>query len=158
MFTLLASTLLVPQVVENRLPDDIVSLLSRARKFELVSVDPVSEAGSQGPYFGFRVLGRARIVPKADRSTLVKALLKSIRDARPESFLCFNPRHALHVEDDGRTLDVLVCFECWNGRYETNGSRGTFRATTFAEPVFDRFLKEAGVPLSPKPPLHGRHL
>ncbi|MBS1713270.1 MAG: hypothetical protein JST30_02910 [Armatimonadetes bacterium] len=75
---------------------------------------------------------------------------KGIKDAPRDVYLCFSPRHAIHASDGKTTVDVLVCFECLNGRYESPGLRGSFRINTYPEPVFNAFLKAAGVPLAPK--------
>lgn len=61
---------------------------------------------------------------------------------------CFNPRHALRIEQDGSTIDYLICFQCrnyyaWRDDEEDPGLGGNFGSEV--KPVFERLL------LSPPP-------
>jgi len=66
---------------------------------------------------------------------------------------CFDPRHGIRATAKGKTVDLVICFECnWVYVYYDNDENRQHVAVTTREPqaVLDKTLKDAGVPL-PKP-------
>jgi hypothetical protein len=62
---------------------------------------------------------------------------------------CFNPRHGIRASREGKTIDLVICFECLQVYvYAEEGRQGSFLTTSSPQPVFDQVLREAGVPLA----------
>lgn len=58
------------------------------------------------------VFGKVQITDPELRRQVIAAVKTDIRVGRPFQMKCFEPRHVLRVVKDGRTVDVLICFEC----------------------------------------------
>ena len=132
------------------LPAEVIAVIEKARTFEIISIDPVREPGINGPYHGFRILGRTEVKSKRLRNSLIASLTKGMKDAGEASYLCFEPRHAIRAVTPERSVDVLICFECLQVEAHLGTTRYRLRTTRSPEPAFDKVLKDAGVPLAPK--------
>ena len=65
---------------------------------------------------------------------------------------CFWPRHALQTIDGGKTVDYVICFECFHVHvYEEGGPRYE-KTTREPQAVFDQHLTRAGIPIAPQMP------
>jgi hypothetical protein len=64
---------------------------------------------------------------------------------------CFLPRHGIRVTADGKTIDLVICFEC-SWIYIYYGDKDGPHVTTSGgpQPAFDKVLKDNGVPLPKK--------
>jgi hypothetical protein len=68
----------------------------------------------------------------------------------------FPPRHAIHAESDGKAVDILICFECgwvnvfFDGKGEDEPEK-RISINASAQPVLDKVLTAAKVPLPKKP-------
>jgi hypothetical protein len=67
---------------------------------------------SETVFHGYDILGRADISDADERRALVRALARSARESDGSIGACFNPRHGLHVEQSGCSVDFVICFEC----------------------------------------------
>ena len=66
---------------------------------------------------------------------------------------CFRPRHGIHATRGQKVVDLLVCFECSQVEVYSGGSDQPslgLRTSGSPEPVFDKALRDAGIPLAPK--------
>lgn len=79
--------------------------LMAADTFELVSLQPAPTSGE------YTELGRARIDDDLERASLVAPLVRSLGLQEPTAE-CFIPRHAIHAECGGVSIDLTICFEC----------------------------------------------
>lgn len=144
-------------VAHFSLPGDVRRALRDADRLEVLSLSPewlskeeAAAAPPGGLFRGWAVLGRASL-EGGERGRLRRALWWGAASGLAAA-MCFNPRHGIHAEKNGKTtVDVVICFECGQSR--------TFRA---AEPGdgssaligglftgdFDRLLREHGVPLA----------
>ena len=43
---------------------------------------------------------------------LLDALYKGIADSDGNGAKCFDPRHGIRASVDGKTVDLVICFEC----------------------------------------------
>ena len=82
------------------------------------------------------------IVTNADvRNGLVTALKKSVEESRGQSAYCFNPRHGISVTHDGKTNDLVICFECLQVlAFQDDEKIGSFLITETPEPLFNSVL------------------
>jgi hypothetical protein len=98
---------------------------------------------------GYTVRGRASVDSRALRLELLEALAKGAKENNGTVAACFNPRHAIVAEVDGKICELIICFECltcqiWNGneRVDNIDISETPRAT------FDRIYTDAGLSIA----------
>jgi hypothetical protein len=87
----------------------------------------------------------------ADRKRLADALRLGAEDNFGMAAGCFIPRHGLHLVGGGKTVDLVICFQCLQVQVFENGKETKgFLTSHDPQPEFDAILKAAGVKL-PKP-------
>src|SRR5262245_14668569 len=109
----LAALSLPVSAEEKALPAEVKAVLSKAREITLVSLNPDEKAGKEakaGTLHGWQVLGSTVVKDADTRKNLVGTLEKNLAD--PKGAKCFDPRHAIQAEHDGKSVDLLICFEC----------------------------------------------
>src|SRR5262249_68024 len=102
------------QRAKPTLPDQAKAILQKATMLELYSLEPdEEETATTKPkrHFGWKVLGKTTLKKSEEAGKeLLAAWDKAIAKGLPAR--CFDPRHAIHAEHDGKTLDLLICFQC----------------------------------------------
>jgi hypothetical protein len=100
--------------------------------------------------YGWPVLGEVRIADRDLRRRVVRAVKKDLTSTPREQLLCFRPRHMLRVVEGGRTIDVLICFQCGNHEVYVDGKppSSTDSSDKSSQELLNKILTEAGVPLS----------
>lgn len=138
--------------VREAFPGAWRAVLESADRLHLLALDP-HDRGATGDatrFHGFAVLGQAEIRDPAERRGLVAAVYRGINESGPLA-ACFIPRHGLRAEQGGRTLDLVICFEC--GFFQSFGQSPAFAgggdSPKLVEPVFDAALKRHGLPKAP---------
>ena len=138
----------------DELGDATREVLFHAPELELVAVDPAwptpESTADPATLNGFTVRGRATTGDREVRLELLEALGAAARENDGMAAACFNPRHALVAHHDGRTAELIICFECltfqvWDGaeRVETVDISDTPRG------LFDRIFEEHGLSIAP---------
>jgi hypothetical protein len=139
------------------LPDQARAILDKATEFELYSLEPDEEekpAGTPTRLHGWKVLGKTTLKKAEAGKEILTALEQGIASRRARGAKCFDPRHAIRAAHDGKTVDLLICFECgwvyvyFDGKEKEAAQVRIDRAT---QPPFDKALRDAGVPLAKKP-------
>ncbi len=133
-----------------KLPDVARAALDGAERLELWSLDPtLRETPAADGFHGWRALGRVTVEDAAERARLVDALAKGVAGNDGVVAACFNPRHGVRAVHDGKTVDLVICFECLQVQMfvDASASEG-FLTTSAPQPSFDRVLRAAGVPLA----------
>lgn len=133
----------------DRIPDDPDSMT-------LISIDgPETWKGptSGEPLLGGRVLGQVEITDPAQRREIVAAVKQAIRNPHPNRMGCWMPRHVLRLSKAGKTIEVVICFECHGyaihlDRNSSQSDGGLIHPD--GQPTLDKYLKEASVPIAPK--------
>jgi hypothetical protein len=140
---------------DHKLPEAAQAILDKAEKVELLSLHPRPVPKADRPkekdlFHNYRVLGKTAL-KDADRKTVFAALDKGIKDADPNLAAgCFNPRHGIRATHDGKTVDLVICFECLQiVAYVDDKYAGGPKVTGTPQPAFDKVLKAAKV-LLPK--------
>jgi hypothetical protein len=117
---------------------------------ELLSLDP-KEAKEKEGFHGYKVLGSVKLEKKADREKLLKAFYKGIDDSDGSVAACFIPRHGLRAKVDGKTVEIVICFQCLSMKVYVDGKPGSALTTGSPAATFNDILKEKKVPLPPGP-------
>ncbi len=146
------STLVRAADKENKIPDELQTILEKADKFELLSLSPehVQEKPKDG-FHGWRVLGKTAVTEADARKNLVAAFKKGVADNKGIAAACFNPRHGIRATHDGKSVDFVICFECYQVQTYVGDKREKgFLIADSPASTFDAVLKEAKVPLAEK--------
>ncbi len=132
------------------IPRGAATALRDPDTFELLSLDP-ERGRKDADFHRFKVLGRTTVTDPAMRQRLYNSLQSGARWNVPIPSLCFDPRHGIRVTSKGRTVDLVICFECSQVQVWQGDSLVTsFIVGQSPEPVFDQALRDAGLPLAPK--------
>jgi hypothetical protein len=78
---------------------------------------------------------------------VISALYRGIEEHNGGVSGCFNPRHGIRAVKGGRTVDVVICFECGYIHFWESGKRSTVLVTGTPQKAFDRVLESGTVPL-----------
>jgi len=142
----LAAPALAADGTDNKLPDNVRAALDRADALEVYSLDP-SERNAKDGFHGWKVLGKTTLKDQAKRKEVLEALEKGMAESTAGA-RCFIPRHGVRAAYGGRSVDLVICFECgWV--YVYDGDRDGPHLTTNGkpQPAFDKVLRDANVPL-----------
>jgi hypothetical protein len=135
---------------KNKLAPEVTTILQKAEQFQLLSLDP--EPTKQPPknaFHDYKVLGSTAIKKAAVRKEVVSALLKGM-EGTIDPARCFNPRHGIVATHAGKTVELVICFECQQLDVYAPAAKEARRLLINQMPaqVFNRVLKGAGVPLA----------
>jgi hypothetical protein len=133
----------------NRIPADFQAALEKAEHFELLSLDPKRpEKAPADAFHGWSVLGKTTVKDAEVRKKVVAAFEKGVRENSGIAAACFNPRHGIRLTNDKKTLDLVICFECFQVQAFVADKRAAgFLVTGSPQALFDDVLKDAKVPL-----------
>jgi hypothetical protein len=145
------------RAADNKLPAAAQAILDKAEQFELLSLNPTpldkdAVKKEKDAFRGYKVLGRTTVKDADTRKALLAALGKGIAEAPDRAAFCFSPRHGIRATHDGKTVDLVICFECFATLVYAGdkGDQGP-RVTGAPQEAFDKVLTAAKVPLPPKP-------
>jgi len=132
---------------------DLKPLFEKADAIELYSLDPSFDDKEPDPkkgFHGWKVLGKTTVKDAKMRKKIVEALYQGLADSDGTAAKCFNPRHGVRVTVDGKTADIVICFECLQMQFHAGEASKTETTTRTPEKLIDEVLTAAGVPLAPK--------
>ena len=141
----------------NKIPDAVVAVLEKADKWELFALDPVIVKGKEDKkdkgkddkaetrFHGWKVIGKTEVKDAETRTMLLASLKKGVAANKGEFALCFNPRHAIRATVEGKTVDLVICFECLRARSVVDGKMTEFLLTNAPQAAFDTVLVDAKV-------------
>lgn len=134
----------------SKIPEPARTALEGADQLELLSIDPSRRRETSADDFhGWRVLGRTQVQDADARKRLAAALRKGAGESDGSVAACFSPRHGVRATHAGKTVDLVICFECLQVKvYSADEPDGSFLTAGSPQPVFDQILREAGVPLA----------
>jgi hypothetical protein len=154
MLVLLSFTVTAAGEVKKvkQLPELAKAILDKSSEISLYSLDPEAKADKENELHGWKVLGKTTVKEAEARNKLLSALEKSIAEPGRGGFKCFDPRHAIRATHDGKSVDLVICFECgWVYVYIDGKAAAHLEMDTVAQPPFDDVLLKAKVPLAKKP-------
>lgn len=127
-------------------------ILLGADTFELYSLDPAR--GGPKPkvaFHGWKVLGKTAVKDKKTREKLIVALGKGMAENDGVVAGCFNPRHGIRAVKNGKTVDLVICFECYSFQIFEGKKASNALTTRSPAPTFNKVLTDAKVPLPRQP-------
>ncbi len=114
-----------------------------------VTDDHDTDAYNDHVFHGYIILGKAEIDDRAEQRSLLRALAQGASENDDHAMACFMPRHALHVEQGGRSMDFTICFMCL--QVETRGfEQGGFFTSDSPQAVFDQSIISHHLQPAPK--------
>ena len=142
---------------------DARAVLEGATEWELLALHPDQKFKSNETFRKWPVLGTTAIKDGDTRKALLAALDKGIADEadrlrkeREKGLLtetgCFQPRHGIRATAGGKTVEVLICFECRPIYFYLGEQRGQVLTNESPQKAFDKALKDAGVSVGPREP------
>jgi hypothetical protein len=137
-------------------PDPIRRTLETSPEFIVYSLHPrpmelEPEELKKNPNFhSYMVLGQTSVTSSQTKTKLLNALYDGISRSDGSAAACFQPRHGIRATTKGRTVDLVICFECQSLEIYDNEIKTTATLTRSPQPVFNEFLTRAGVPLAGK--------
>src|SRR5262245_41623171 len=132
----------------GKLPEAVEKALSGGGTFTLLSLQPTRDPNG---FNGWKVLGKKTLEVKADRQRVIDALAKGAAEPGLAPARCFIPRHGVEVTSKGKTVGLVICFECYQVHVHTDGKRASdFLIGRSPQPVLNKILSDAGIPLAPK--------
>jgi hypothetical protein len=152
---------------DNKIPDELRTMLEKADQLELLSLNPLDgpevadgapvrdrpKADGKDRFHDWGVLGKVTVTDAETREKLVAAFEKGVAGAQgvEGATKCdFSPRHGIRVTHARETADFVICFTCGEVvPYAGDVSKGGFRITQTPRSLFDDVLKKARVPLAP---------
>jgi hypothetical protein len=115
---------------EKRIGPEAGAVLSDPDALEILALEPRLEplGGPLPPdadaFHGYLVLGRAGVSDPAERARIIALVGRGIEEADDRVAACFAPRHGLHATLEGRSLDLVICYECLRIRLFGAGGDG----------------------------------
>lgn len=136
----------------KKLPTEASDALRNSTTFELISLEPreYNQESGVDTFHKWRILGSVEISDTATRNTLLNALDAGVAEHDGWVAACFQPRHGISVNFEGKQHDFVICFRCSSGEwYADKKEPEVFFLTDSPKPVLDRVLKAASIQLAP---------
>ncbi|MBX3399912.1 MAG: hypothetical protein KF873_14305 [Gemmataceae bacterium] len=141
---------------KSPIPDDAdqLVLFSLDGTVEVADRSELEKPASKDKYlYGFPILGKVEVKDANQKREILTAIEKALQKPPPPAN-CFWPRHAIRTVKGGKIQDFVVCFECntysvFHG-VEPTGGMLTPAISNNPEPLLDKILSDAGVPLAKK--------
>ena len=131
----------------QRLPADVTAVLEKADEIELYSLNPDRKTQkATGGLRGWQVLGQTTLSGD-EKKAILAALKKGIAASDGSAAACFNPRHGIAATHDGKTVELVICFECLSISGWDDGTRFSVLTTDGPAREFNGMLEAKGVPL-----------
>jgi hypothetical protein len=140
------------QKADSKVPESIRIALENAEQFELLSLEPCPTDKPENPrdtFYSVEILGRTQIKDMDTRKKLVAAFQKGVEEHDGSIALCFDPRHGIRIKHDGKTIDFIICFYCYQVEAYADGKDfAKMLISNSPQAAFDEALQKAGVPLA----------
>ena len=131
----------------------IARLSDLPSKFVLYSLDPGPLVHDESidtatVFHGYDILGHAEITDANERRALLGALARGARESDGAIGMCFNPRHGVRVEQNARSVDFVICFECLQLHAFGFQRGGEILTSASPQATFDDSLRHHQLPLA----------
>ncbi len=136
----------------SALPADTMKILGKGDGFVFFSLDPTlpsifgEPTSASETFHGHRILGKIELRGR-ERTNLLRELYAGIEQAGSDVPKCFNPRHGIRATLHDSTVELLICFECYQIRIFPERGHDILTAR-FPQSAFNRALERARVPIA----------
>jgi len=143
----LAGTGVAEEKLVNKLPDAVAKALEKADEVEVYSLN--GETNEKDGWHGAKVLGKTTLKAADAKKALASSVTKGVTDGEGGK-RCFIPRHGIRVRHEGKTYDLVICFECsWVYVYTDSSDKPqVFMTSNSPEKAVNKILTDAKVPLA----------
>ncbi|MDI1444101.1 hypothetical protein [Polyangium sp. 6x1] len=130
----------------SSLPDSAVGVLEGADSFQVLALEP--DHGGEPPqgaetFHGYQVLAKGDVADPKTRERIVDIVNAGVRKGGTLA-KCFNPRHGVHAVRGGRSVDLVICYECSALEVVEDGQTKTL-PTGDVQADLDETFRAAGV-------------
>ena len=135
---------------QDRIAAAIEKIPASTVKMFLYSLDPHDSRRFEGKlpensnksFHQFPILGSVEIAQTQEKTNLLGALAKGVRES--DGFLanCFDPRHGLRVISKSATNDFVICFSCLQVEAHGFSAGKNFLTTSSPQPIFNKVLDQ----------------
>lgn len=144
---LIAALVLSGANKEPTLPADALAALDQAEQATLYSLEPHDVVTAEDTaLYKWKVLGQSRISGEPLRAA--RGAYRSAMVQGNFGFACFDPRHAIRIEDGGHVYDFLLCFACYRMSLYKDGKPVASVGVHGSPKVINDVLTAAGLPRS----------
>lgn len=124
----------------NALPSAVRETLETAEKIEILRLEGDRHAGD---FHDQTILARSTL-RASERDALLAAIDQALTTWDQSFARCFNPRHAVRATKGGKTVDLVICFECH--RMMIDGQpEPALGVSPKAEKLFDAIFARSGL-------------
>ena len=137
--------------LSKAIPNDGQWILAAPDSFELLSLDPSHDnfdPGAPGTMHGYRILGSTKIADATQRQQLREVLYDAIRHNDGAVTACFNPRHGIRATRGGKSIDLIICFQCRSMESYINGTSTSAIISDKPRSQYEDAIKNAGLPIA----------
>jgi hypothetical protein len=133
--------------LDRLFPEKHRRILEEAAELEMFSIGGTAGQKAEEEFRYFGVVGKMRVTDGRIKAELVSALFDGV--ATPSNMMgCFKPHHGVRATHEGKTVDLLICFECQNFKGFAESGEFGGAISKLPEDLFNRILTSGGVPLS----------
>jgi len=135
---------------QTRIADAIEKIPASKIKLFLYSLDPHDARRFSGKlpensnksFHYFPILGRVEIVSTQEKTNLLGAFTKGIKENNESLANCFDPRHGIRIVSETATNDFVICFECLQVQAYGFNAGKYFLTSSSPNATFNKFLDE----------------
>ena len=90
----------------------------------------------------YPILGHVEIASEKEKTNLLSAFAKGVRESEGMVAACFNPRHCIRTIEGTKTNDFVICFECLQVQSFGPGAGDSFLTSASPGKTFNKLLDE----------------
>ena len=137
----------------HNFPSAVSELFYEADSVELLSLIPDDQSPSEMKKFhGYPILGSVTLTDKQHLGKMAQELDRAVETNDSFGVRCFWPRHGLRGTVDGKSVELLICFQCHKLNVYVKGEyTQTIEMDSRVKPIFDAPLVDAGIEIDASP-------
>jgi hypothetical protein len=134
--------------LDELLPEKVRQILEQSNELELLSIQSCMEGRfpdlkrvAPDKFQGCPILKRVVITDAMLKRQLLDGLYYGIGTS-PGSSACFSPHHGIRGVQDGRRVELVICFHCSNYRGVATSGQVSGSISKAPEELFNRILSD----------------
>jgi hypothetical protein len=116
---------------------------------------PLPAASAEKPdgsdlFHGYKILGKADVDDAALRAKVVSLVERAVSDSDGTVAACFLPRHGVRIENNGKIVELVICFECHSMKgHGPDGSEFNPSISASVEGALSDVFRSRGLTIAP---------